>query len=193
MGRFDMSKKKSRLGELRRRWQALLEDGTLARLRSEGRLVALYVFHRADWGRCDITFSIRQAAATMGVKPTAVQRGVRQMLDEGVLAVRERGQGNGKTRFEVVERTQAVCAAHTSRVRARTQAVDGAHTSGVQSAHEPCTERTQPVYTAHTPCGRYSVIPSGISVNTTVGQSADATTVSGPVASPPPRGSKEAS
>jgi len=188
-----MAKKKSRLGELRRRWEAFLEDGTLARLRSEGRLVALYVFHRADWGRCDITFSVRQAAATLGVKPTAVQRGVRQMLDEGVLAVRERGPGNGKTRYEVAERTQGVCAAHTSGVRARTRAVDEAHTSGVQSAHEPCTERTRAVYTAHTPCGRYSVIPSGIPVNTTGGQSADATTVRGPVEAPPPPISKEAS
>lgn len=161
-----MAEKGHGKGEMRRRWKALSQDGSIARLRSEGRLVALYVFLVADWTTCQIRIPLRRAARFMGVYPTAIKRGLEQLLAEGILEDSERKDTHGNTFWLIKKRTQGVYRAHTSGVRPGTRAVYGAHTSGVQSAHEPCTERTHTVYSAHTGCEHNSVLSSGSPVRT---------------------------
>ena len=132
-------KKPSRRGELQRRWREMLEDGSLAALRSEGRLMALYVLHNADWATCEVRFSMRRAAKAMHVQPTTVRRGVAQLLDAKVVEVLGKPEGTGKTRFVVGGRARAVRTPDTSRAR---------------SAHERCAECAQPVRAIHS----YSVV-----------------------------------
>jgi hypothetical protein len=178
MARQFPSKKPSHKGELRRRWRALLEDGSLAALRSEGRLAALYVLQAADWSTCEVRFTHRRAAKFMCVHVTSVRRGVSQLIDAGILEVLEKGVGSGKTRFRVCERARAVRAPDTSGARERARAVRAPDTSGARSGHEPCAPRAPLVRAARTGCARNSVLFSGSSVRTSEGTS-EATAMAG--------------
>jgi hypothetical protein len=158
---------KSSRGELRRRWREMLKDGSLAALRSEGRLVALYVFHAADWTSCEVRFSMRRVAEILGVQPTTVRRGISQLLDGGILEILGKPVGPGSTLYVVPERARAVRAPDTSGAQERARVVRSPDTSGAQSAHEPCAVRTRPVRGLRTLCARNSVLFSGSPVTTT--------------------------
>jgi hypothetical protein len=158
---------KSSRGELRRRWREMLKDGSLAALRSEGRLVALYVFHAADWTSCEVRFSMRRVAGILGVQPTTVRRGISQLLDGGILEILGKPVGPGSTLYVVPERARAVRAPDTSGAQERARVVRSPDTSGAQSAHEPCAVRTRPVRGLRTLCARNSVLFSGSPVTTT--------------------------
>jgi len=110
-----------RKAELRVRMRAMLEDGSLASLGSEGRLVALYVLQVADWTSCQARFSIRRAAETMRVRPNTVHRGIRQMIEAGILE--DLGKA-GRGFYLVKKRPPLVDSAHTPRGRERPPLVD---------------------------------------------------------------------
>ena len=160
-------KKPSRRGELQRRWRAMLEDGSLAALRSEGRLMALYVLHMADWSSCELKFSMRRAARVMTVQPTTVRRGVAQLVEAGILEVLAKPTGPGPTRFVVAERARVVRTPDTSGAQDCARAVRSPDTSGAQSGHEPCADRARVVRGVRTLCARNSFLFSGSSLTTT--------------------------
>jgi hypothetical protein len=175
------SSSKSGKGELRRRVRAFIEDGSLARLGSEGRLVAHYVFERADWSTGEIRFSMRHVARVMKVSPTAIRRGVEQMVREEILAISAKREGSGRSKYTVVGRTHSVSTPDTPCAQGRTHSVSTPDTPRVQSAHTVCPERAHSVSGVRTPCDLYSVLFSGIPVNTTeITNAADATDGEGP-------------
>jgi hypothetical protein len=175
-------KQKSDKGEMRRRWRAMLDDGSLAALRSEGRLAALYVLYAANWSSCQVRLSMRRAAKAIGVHPTTVRRGISQMIDGGLLEVLEPGDGTGTTLYMVPERARLVRTPDTSGAQGRARLVrtpdtSGAQgcarlvrtpdTSGARSGHEPCAERARVVRGARTLCARnsFSFIGSSRRIN----------------------------
>ena len=165
---------KSSRAELQRRWRAMLQDGSLVALGTEGRLVALYVLHMADWSSCEVRFSMRRVARFLSVQPTTVRRGVGQMVSAGILEVLEKQDGSGWTRFVVCTRAQGVrtpdtpCAhpAHTL-CAPRAQGVRTPDTGCAHSAHKVCAPRTQGVRGVRTLCVRNSLSVSGSSFTTT--------------------------
>lgn len=157
-------KDKSDKAELRTRWREFMDDGSLARLRSEGRLVAHYVFLVGNWTTCEIRFTKRQAARSLGVHPNTVRRGVQQMIDAGILEILENGQGTSRTRFRVTDRARAVPTPGTSGAHSRARAVTGVNTSGAHSGHEPCPERARVVPGVGTGGAHNSVLVSVSSV-----------------------------
>lgn len=152
--------------ETRRRWLAMMKDGSIAALRSEGRLVALYVFYAADWTSGEVRFSMRRVASLFGVQPTTVRRGISQLLDRGILEVLGKPEGPAATLYGVCERAPLVRAPDTSGAQSRTRAVRSPDTSGAQSAHEPCAVRTRPVRGLRTLCARNTINPIGSSLTT---------------------------
>ena len=158
--------KKKAQGELRRRWRALLEDGSFAALRSEGRLVAIYVLYAADWSSCELKFSMRRVAEFMSVQPTTVRRGVLQLVSSGILEILDKGDGPRGSRFVVAERARAVRTPDTSGAHHCAPLVRSPDTSGAQSAHEPCAVRTRAVRTPRTLCARNSFLFIGSPVTT---------------------------
>jgi hypothetical protein len=154
-------------GNLRRCWRAMLKDGSLAGLRSEGRLVALYVFYAADWSTCQIRLSMRRVAGLLGVQPTTVRRGISQLLAGGVLEILGKPAGPGSTLYGIPDRARAVRTPDTSGAQDCARVVRSPDTSGAQSAHEPCADRTRPVRGLRTLCARNSVLFSGSPVTTT--------------------------
>lgn len=162
-----MTEKTSSKGEMRRRWRAFMEDGSVAGLRSEGRLVALYVFYAANWSTCEVRFSMRKVAEFLGVQPTSVRRGVSQMVDAGILEVLGTPGGGRATRYSVSDCARVVRRVDTSGAQDCARAVRGVDTSGAQGAHEPCAARARVVRSPRTLCARNSVLISGSSVTTT--------------------------
>lgn len=152
--------------ETRRRWLAMMKDGSIAALRSEGRLVANYVFYAADWTTGEVRFSMRRVASLFGVHPTTVRRGIAQLLEGGILEILGKPEGPGATLYGVCERAPLVRAPDTSRAQSRTQGVRSPDTSGAQSAHEPCAVRTRPVRGLRTICARNTINPIGSSLTT---------------------------
>lgn len=159
-------KKPSRRGELRRRWRAMLEDGSIAGLRSEGRLVALYVLYAADFSSCEVRCSLRHAARTLGVQITAVRRGMAQLVDGGIIENLGKAGKTGRSRFVVCERAQAVRAPDTQCAHERAQVVRAPNTQRARAEHTLCSERAQPVRRLNTLCARNSILSSGIPRNT---------------------------
>lgn len=152
--------------ETRRRWLAMMKDGSVAALRSEGRLVALYVFYAADWTTGEVRFSMRRVAGLLGVQPTTVRRGIAQLLDRGIVEILGKPEGAGATLYGVCERARLVRTPDTSCAQSRTRAVRTPDTSGAQSAHEPCAVRTRPVRGLRTLCARNTINPIGSSLTT---------------------------
>ena len=143
------TKEPSRQGEMRRRWRAMLEDGSLASLRSEGRLAALYVLYAADFSTCQVRMSARRAAKLIGVHPTTMRRGIAQMMEHGILEVLEKSEGSGRTVFVVSARAQCVSTPDTSGVQGCAPVVSTPDTSRARSAHEWCAERAHSVRAIH--------------------------------------------
>ena len=148
-------------GVMRRRWRALMEDGSLGRLRSEGRLMALYAFYWADFTSCTLRFSIRGAARHMGVGFTTARRGVNQLVELGILEVIGEPDTYGRVTYRFAE-------AHTSGVRPDHEPCAPPITSGDQPDHEPCAPRSRAVINPITSGVRITRFPPGISRNTKV-------------------------
>jgi hypothetical protein len=159
-------KRKSQQGELRRRWRALIEDGSFARLRSEGRLVAIYVLYAADWSSCELKFSMRRVATFMSAQPTTVRRGVSQLIEAGILGVLDKGDGPRSSRFVVRECAPLVRTPDTSGAQDCAPLVRSPDTSRAQTAHEPCAVRTRAVRGVRTLCARNTFLFIGRPVST---------------------------
>jgi hypothetical protein len=159
-------KKPSRKGELRRRIRALFEDGSVARLGSEGRLVANWVFHVADWSTCEARFSYRRAAKAMCSHVTSVRRAISQMIEAGIIEPLGKEGNSGKSRFRILERAQPVLTPDTPCARERARPVRAHDTPCARTEHTVCAPRTRPVRAARTPCARESVLFSGSPVRT---------------------------
>lgn len=157
--------------------------------------MALYVFESADWATGEITFSMRHVARLIGVSPTTVRRGVDQLVRLSILALLAKGEGTKRSRYVVVDRPGEAAEgtsegdlartprAHPGHVACpeRARSVSGVDTPRVRSAHASCPERARGVSGARTPCDHYSVLFSGISVNTTeLSRTADASDGSEP-------------
>lgn len=148
-------------GEMRRRHEAIIRSGSLAKLRSEGRLVFALALCWADYKNCQFRMSARGAATVAGVQPTAIRRGLRQLVDQGVIEVGPsqprkrqlyRFLSPESTRPESTDgRAQGVCAPRAHSVRAP-------DTHGARGAHERCADRAQGVSGARTGCAPYSSI-----------------------------------
>lgn len=138
-------KEPSKQGEMRRRWRAVLEDGSLAALGSEGRLVASYVQYWADFQTCEIRFSMRYVAKYLKVQATTVRRGISQMVDCGILCVLDGPGQSGRTRYVVKERRQDEPEVRTLRAQGCAQGVRTPDTLRAQGAHATCAERAHHV------------------------------------------------
>lgn len=131
----------------------------MARLGSEGRLMACYALYWADFEKCTLKLSVRGAAKVLGVCPNGVRRGIQQLLEAGVLTLVSKGTGSQRSQYEVGAPGHEACAL-------RTRSVTTPVTTGDRSAHVACTERTRSVYRAHTLRDPYSNISIGIQCNT---------------------------
>lgn len=147
-------------GEMRRRVKAQMLAGIPGRLRSEGRLMAFYVFYFADFRTCRLKIGVRGAARVLGVRPTSVRRGIDQLVEAGFLSVAERGSSLSRTLYEVHQPPQA--GGHEPCTDC-TPAVSTPYTSRVRSVHERCAPRTRAVSSAHTSGDPLQVIPIGSS------------------------------
>ncbi len=182
---MSQDEKPSSKGELRRRWRQILEDGSIAGLRSEGRLAAIYVLYVAEWSTCEVKCSMRQAARMLGVQPTTVRRGFAQLIAAGIVEKSASSVDGARTTFVVLGRAQGVSTPDTSRAHPRTHSVRTPDTSGAQGGHEPCAPRTRAVRSARTLCAHNSVLSTGSQLRTSgVSSQAD----SGGGVEPPPAG-----
>lgn len=174
----------SRQGEMRRRWRAVLEDGLLTSLGSEGRLVASYVQYWGDFTTCEVRFSMRYVAKYLGAQVTTVRRGVSQMLKAGILEVVEASDGVGRTTYVVPERARSVCAPpDTTGARTRARSVCAPDTLRARSGHEACAQRAPVVRAARTLGARNSFLSIGSPERTNV-ESSEATPDAGAAPAP---------
>ena len=130
-------KPKAVSGEMRRRHEAIVRSGVLSSLRSEGRLVFVVALVWADYKKCTFTMSCRGAAALSGVQVNSIRRGLKQLVDAGILEQGPNKGGRGQYRF-----VSPPSGAHTPGDRGRTPPVSGAHTGGDRGAHRGCAQRT---------------------------------------------------
>lgn len=156
----------SKKGELRRRWRVFMQDGTVAKLRSEGRLMALYVLYWADFENCTAKFAVRGAARWLGVRPMTAQRGIQQLCEAGMLAVIVKGEGSSDSVFGLTKPTTSGGQPDHEPCAPRPPAVGAETTSGGRSAYERWSDRPQPVVGAPTSRGRLTRIPTGIPIDT---------------------------
>jgi len=148
-------------GEMRRRHEEIIRSGALAKLRSEGRLVLTLALCWADYKTCQFRMSVRGAATVAGVQPTAVRRGIRQLVDAGVIEAGPFETGKRQRyRFRTPQKSaHEPCpgGAHSvSSTRAHTVSTTDTH--GVQRAHPRCPDRAPTVSCARTGCAPYSSI-----------------------------------
>ena len=88
---------------LRRRFEAFAKSGSLARLGSEARLVALYVLMRANWRDCTISMSQRHVAKQLGAHKTSIHRGIQQLEAAGILSEIKAGEGTTWAKYVVCD------------------------------------------------------------------------------------------
>lgn len=150
-------KKTADRGEMRRRVKSLLTGGTVGRLRSEGRLMACYVFFFADFTTCHVRVSVRGAAKTMGVSPNTVRRGLQQLVEAAVVALVE-DAGRSRATYEVL---LPLPSEGNEPCTERTPLVTGGVTSRVQSVHERCARRSRAVCAPVTARDPIQVFPIG--------------------------------
>jgi len=104
-------KSRSDNGELRRRWESLWDSGVFVRLGAQGLRMALWVNRKANWSTCEVFVSVRQIAQQMGVGSSTVQRGLSELLAEGVV---ELIRGGGPGRCSVYAVTNCAPVRHSS-------------------------------------------------------------------------------
>ena len=139
-------KPKAVSGEMRRRHEAIVRSGVLSSIRSEGRLVFVIALVWADYKSCQFTMSYRGAASMAGVQVNSIRRGLKQLIDAGILEQGPRKGLRGQYRFK-----SPPSGAHTQGDRGGARAVTGAHTGGDRG-------RTPGVCAAHTGGDPYSSI-----------------------------------
>lgn len=115
----------------------------------------------ADYKTCQFRMSARGAAKTAGVQPTAIRRGLAQLIEHGVIEAGPPEDGKRQRyRFRPPQKsahepcaggTPGVCAPLTHPVRAH-------DTPSAQSAHPQCPGRAPTVSGARTVCAPYSSI-----------------------------------
>lgn len=171
-------KEPSKQGEMRRRWRVFLEDGSLAALGSEGRLVASYVQYWADFKTCEVRFSMRYVAKYLKVQATTVRRGISQMVDCGILSVVEGSGQSGRTRYVVADRPMKETGVRTLRAQGCAQGVRTPDTLRAQGAHATCAARARPVRRVRTLGAHNSFLSIG-SPKRTNGESSVSTPVAG--------------
>lgn len=143
-----------------------MEDGSMGRLRSEGRLMALYVLLWADFEKCTARFSLRSAARLMDVGVTTARRGVSQLVEAGILVILEKGDGASTSLFGLADPDTSGARPGHERCAPRARLVCAPDTSGARGAHEPCTERARVVRAARTSGVRITRFPVGSSITT---------------------------
>jgi len=133
-------------GEMRRRHEAIIRSGALGRIGSEGRLVFALALCWADYRTCAFRMSARGAATVSGVQPTAIRRGLSQLVDQGIIQAGQKEQGKRrKYRFlPPQEGAHEVCAPPD--------------TQCAHPAHEACAPRARSVSGARTTRVPYSSI-----------------------------------
>lgn len=131
-------------GEMRRRHEAIMRSGVMAKVRSEGRLVFAFGLMYADYASCEFKMSARGGAKVCVCQPTTFRRGIAQLRAAGVLQ-KGRLTKNGRHWYRFVVPTFG--GAHEPCAEARTTGDRGAHqpcaearTTGARGAHEPCAE-----------------------------------------------------
>lgn len=72
-------------GEMRRRHEAIMRSGVMAKVRSEGRLVFAFGLMYADYASCEFKMSARGGAKVCVCQPTTFRRGIAQLRAAGVL------------------------------------------------------------------------------------------------------------
>lgn len=148
-------------GEMRRRHEAIIRSGALGKVRSEGRLVFALALCWADYKTCQFRMSARGAAKTAGVQPTAIRRGLAQLVQHGVIEAGPPEPGKRqKYRFRSPQKSaHEPCAggAHTVSPTGHTQCAPP-DTPRAHGAHTPCEGRAQTVSSARTGCAPYSSI-----------------------------------
>jgi hypothetical protein len=152
---------KANRGEMRRRHEAIIRSGVLRSLRSEGRMVLSMALCWADYATCQFRMSARGAAAVAGVQPTAVRRGLQQLIEAGVIEAGPAEVGKRqKYRFRPPQKgAHTPCAPLTHSVSPpRTHPVSTPDTGCARAGHTPCAGRTPPVSGARTGCVPYSSI-----------------------------------
>jgi len=123
-------------GSLRRRFEAFAKDGSLSKLGSEARLVALYVLMRANWRDCTIAMSQRHVAKQLGAHKTSIQRGIQQLEAAGILSEIKAGEGTTWAKYVVCDPEVNKKTADTRRVRGWSRGVTRAVTRRDQRGHE---------------------------------------------------------
>jgi hypothetical protein len=146
---------KGSMGEMRRRHEAIVRSGALARVRSEGRLVFGLALLWADYRTCRFRMSARGAAKISGVQPTTIRRGVAQLISQGVIEPGPKETGKRQIyRFKNVKAgAHEPCPGGAQVVRVPGhEPCAPPDTSRAQGAHEPCAERAPLVSGARTVC-----------------------------------------
>jgi len=150
---------KSAIGEMRRRHEEIIRSGVLSKLRSEGRMVLTLALCWADYKTCQFRMSASGASRTAGVQRTAVRRGLRQLLEHGV--IEEGPKENGKRqryRFCPNQLAPPVPPPGTPGASALAHPVPPPGTPGATSRHPPCQHMAPPVPSSGTVCATYSSI-----------------------------------
>lgn len=133
---------KAPMGEMRRRHEAIMRSGAMAKVGSEGRLVFAFGLMYADYETCKFTMSARGGAKVCMCQPTTFRRGIAQLQSAGVL-LKGPATKNGRHFYRFVVPTNG--GAH--------ERCAGARTSGDRGAHEPCAgARTSGARGAHEAC-----------------------------------------
>jgi DNA-binding transcriptional ArsR family regulator len=148
-------------GEMRRRHEAIIRSGVLARLGSEGRLVLTLGLCWADYKTCQFRMSARGAASVAGVQQTTVRRGIRQLIEAGVIEVGPREEGNRQRyRFKVPQiDAHVACEGGAQGVRPPAHgSCAPPHTPCAHTAHTTCAVCAHHVRTPRTGCAPYSSI-----------------------------------
>ena len=96
-------KPKREFGEMRRRHEALLRSGMMARLGTDARMVVAYALCFADYRRCTFTMSASGAAKVMAVQRTSVRRGINRLVAERVLLVVASSSGGTRAKYEFAD------------------------------------------------------------------------------------------
>lgn len=92
-------KPKSAKGEMRRRHEAIVRSGVLSSIGSEGRMVFVIALVWADYKSCQFSMSHRGAAAMSGVHVNSIRRGLKQLIDAGVLEMGPKKGVRARYRF----------------------------------------------------------------------------------------------
>lgn len=121
---------------LRRRFEAFAKSGSLTKLGSEARLVALYVLLRANWADCTISMSQRHVAKQLVAHKTTVQRGIQQLEAAGILQKSRAVEGTTWAKYVVCDLEVNKKTAVTRRVRGWSRGVTSAVTRRDQGGHE---------------------------------------------------------